>query len=86
MAMSTSEKTAKYREKLRAQGLRPIQIWVPDTRSKTLAEEVRRQSLRVSRKDEPELMDELDRPLLKPRTGLGEARGRGYCGLFRRLR
>ncbi len=60
MALSTSEKTARYREKLRAQGLRPVQIWVPDTRSKTLAEEVRRQSLRVSRKDEPELMDELD--------------------------
>jgi hypothetical protein len=60
MALSTSEKTAKYREKLRAQGLRPVQIWVPDTRSKTLAEEVRRQSLRVSRKDESELMDELD--------------------------
>ena len=60
MALSTSEKTAKYRERLRAQGLRPVQIWVPDTRSKTLAEEVRRQSLRVSRKDESELMDELD--------------------------
>jgi RNase H-fold protein (predicted Holliday junction resolvase) len=60
MALSTSEKTTKYREKLRAQGLRPVQIWVPDTRSKTLAEEVRRQSLRVSRKDESELMDELD--------------------------
>ena len=60
MALSTSEKTAKYREKLRTQGLRPVQIWVPDTRSKTLAEEVRRQSLRVSRNDEPELMDELD--------------------------
>ena len=60
MALSTSEKTTRYREKLRAQGLRPIQIWVPDTRSKTLAEEVRRQSLRVSRKDESELMDELD--------------------------
>jgi len=60
MALSTSEKTAKYREKLRAQGLRPVQSWVPDTRSKTLAEEVRRQSLRVSRNDEPELMDELD--------------------------
>lgn len=60
MALSTSEKTTKYREKLRAQGLRPIQILVPDTRSKTLAEEVRRQSLRVSRKDESELMDELD--------------------------
>jgi hypothetical protein len=60
MALSTSEKTARYREKLRAQGLRPIQIWVPDTRSKTLAEEVRRQSLRVSKRDRPDLLDELD--------------------------
>jgi hypothetical protein len=60
MALSTSEKTAKYREKLRAQGLRPVQIWVPDTRSKTLADEVRRQSLKVSQKDESDLMDELD--------------------------
>lgn len=60
MALSTSEKTAKYRERLRAQGLRPIQIWVPDTRSKSLAEEVRRQSLRVSKKDDSDLMDALD--------------------------
>jgi len=60
MALSTTEKAAKYRERLRAQGLRPVQIWVPDTRSKTLAEEVRRQSLRVSQKDESDLMDELD--------------------------
>ncbi len=60
MAMSTSEKTAKYRERLRAHGLRPVQIWVPDTRSEALAEEVRRQSLRVSRKDDSDLMDELD--------------------------
>ncbi len=60
MALSASEKTAKYREKLRAQGLRPIQIWVPDMRSKALAEEVRRQSLRVSRRNESDLMDELD--------------------------
>jgi hypothetical protein len=60
MVLSASEKTAKFRERLRAQGLRPIQIWVPDVRSKTLVEEVRRQSLRVSRKDETDLMDELD--------------------------
>ncbi|MHC1724874.1 MAG: antitoxin MazE family protein [Syntrophobacteraceae bacterium] len=60
MAMSTSEKTAKYRERLRAQGLRPVQIWVPDTRSKILAEEVRRQSLRVGGKGESDLMDEPD--------------------------
>ena len=60
MALSPSEKAAKYRERLRAQGLRPVQIWVPDTRSKALAEEVRRQSLRTSRKDESDLMNELD--------------------------
>jgi len=33
---------------LRAQGLRPIQIWVPDTRSPAFAEEARRQSLLVA--------------------------------------
>ncbi len=60
MALSTSEKTANYRKRLRAQGLRPVQIWVPDTRSKILVEEVRRQSLRVSRKEESDLMDEID--------------------------
>jgi hypothetical protein len=60
MALGASEKTAKLREKLTAQGLRPIQIWVSDARSKTLAEEVRRQSLRVSGKDESDIMDDLD--------------------------
>lgn len=60
MTLSTSQKTAKYRERLRAQGLRPIQIWVPDTRSNSLAEELRRQSLMVSKKDDSDLMDELD--------------------------
>jgi hypothetical protein len=30
---------------MREQGLRPIQIWVPDTRSKKFAAEARRQSL-----------------------------------------
>jgi hypothetical protein len=60
MALSASEKTAKYRERMRAQGLRPIQIWVPDTRSKSLVEEIRRQSFRVSKRDDSDLMDELD--------------------------
>ena len=60
MALSASEKTAKFREKLRAQGLRPIQIWVPDIRSKILVEEVRRQSMTVSGKEESDFMDELD--------------------------
>ncbi|MGH8415381.1 MAG: antitoxin MazE family protein [Gammaproteobacteria bacterium] len=35
----------KHRDKLRAAGLRPIQLWVPDTRRPGFAEECRRQSL-----------------------------------------
>lgn len=34
-----------YRARLRAAGLRPVQIWVPDVRTPRLAEEARRQSL-----------------------------------------
>lgn len=48
MALSAPEKMRKYREKLRASGLRPVQIWVPDTRSGKLAAEVRRQSLLIA--------------------------------------
>ena len=33
-----------YRARLRSQGLRPIELWVPDTRSPQFAEECRRQS------------------------------------------
>jgi hypothetical protein len=36
-----------YRDKLHAAGLRPLQIWVPDTRRPGFAEECRRQSLSV---------------------------------------
>jgi hypothetical protein len=42
------DKVRTHREKLRAQGLRPIQIWVPDVRSPEFAAEARRQSLLVS--------------------------------------
>lgn len=42
---TTRAKVKSHREKLRAQGLRPIQIWVPDTRAPGFAEEVRRQCL-----------------------------------------
>ena len=45
----TRAKVRTHREKLRAQGLRPIQIWVPDVRSPEFAAEAHRQSLLVSR-------------------------------------
>jgi Protein of unknown function (DUF3018) len=38
-----------YRARLRAAGLRPVQIWVPDVRAPRLAEEASRQSLLASR-------------------------------------
>ncbi len=43
-----SEKMQDYRARLRANGLRPVQIWVPDTHAKNFAEEARRQSILVS--------------------------------------
>lgn len=41
----STERVAKYRRALRAAGLRPVQIWVPDTRRRGFAAECRRQSL-----------------------------------------
>ena len=44
-----SERVQKYRAGLRAAGLRPIQIWVPDVRSRAFAAEAHRQSLAIAR-------------------------------------
>ena len=38
----------EHRARLRRQGLRPIQIWVPDTRSPKFAAEAHRQSLIIA--------------------------------------
>ena len=42
--MSSAARVERRRAKLRAAGLRPVQIWVPDTRVPGFAEECRRQS------------------------------------------
>jgi hypothetical protein len=44
MADDTGERVRRHRANLRAAGLRPVQIWVPDTRRPGFAEECRRQS------------------------------------------
>ncbi len=41
-------KVRAHRERLREQGLRPIQIWVPDVRAPTFRSEAHRQSLAVA--------------------------------------
>jgi Antitoxin MazE-like len=41
-------KVRAHRERLRRQGLRPIQIWVPDVRSPAFKAEAQRQSLTVA--------------------------------------
>jgi hypothetical protein len=45
---SSGMKVRKHRERLRRQGLRPIQIWVPDVRAPAFRSEAHRQSLAVA--------------------------------------
>lgn len=46
---SSRDKVRAHRKRLRQQGLRPIQIWVPDLRSSAFVAEAHRQSLAVAR-------------------------------------
>ena len=45
---ASREKVKAHRARLRAQGLRPIQIWVPDVRSAEFAAEARRQASAIA--------------------------------------
>ena len=41
---SNARRVQRRRDKLRSQGMRPLQIWVPDTRAPGFAEEAVRQA------------------------------------------
>jgi hypothetical protein len=43
------DKVRAHRNRLRKQGLRPVQIWVADVRSKAFARSAHRQSLAVAK-------------------------------------
>lgn len=45
---SSKLKVQEHRERLRSQGLRPIQIWVPDVRSPAFKAAAHQQSLAVA--------------------------------------
>jgi hypothetical protein len=47
-AKLTKVKVQEHRDRLRAQGLRPIQIWVPDVRASSFLTEAHRHSLAVA--------------------------------------
>lgn len=63
---NVNSRVKKHRDALRAAGLRPIQIWVPDTRRPGFAEEVRRQCAIVAAADagDRDLQDFMDAALL----------------------
>jgi len=46
---SSRDKVGAHRDRLRRQGLCPIQLWVPDTRSPDFAAEAHRQSVAAAR-------------------------------------
>ena len=58
MSANVVERVKRHRDGLRAAGLRPVQIWVPDTRRPGFAEECRRQSLLL--RDDPHEREILD--------------------------
>lgn len=51
MSMTLNARVKKHRDALRMAGLRPVQIWVPDTRRPDFAEECRRQSRLAAQAD-----------------------------------
>lgn len=66
MPVPVNERVQKRRASLRAAGLRPLQIWVPDTRRPGFGEECRRQSLVVAQVDaaDQDLMDFMEAALV----------------------
>ena len=66
MPASVVQRVQKRRDALRAAGLRPIQIWVPDTRHPGFAEECSRQSRVVALADaaDPDLQAFMDAALI----------------------
>ena len=51
MPASVNQRVKKHRDALRAAGLRPVQIWVPDTRAPGFEEEYRRQGALAAKVD-----------------------------------
>lgn len=55
MAMTVSERVQKRRDALKSAGLRPVQIWIPDTRRSGFSDECRRQSILIAKADKQDV-------------------------------
>ena len=66
----------EHRKRLRLQGLRPIQIWVPDVRAPSFRSQAHRQSLAVARRESRPLPGD---PCSGLTVGPGEIRTHDLC-------
>jgi len=80
----TAIRVRAHRQRLREQGLRLIQIWVPDVRSPQFAEQAHRQSLAIASSRHEADAQAFPRRLGRRRVNSGEiwtaAAGSGYAG------
>ena len=61
-AQTPGQRMANYRAKMRAQGLRPVQAWIPDTRDSAFQQEAWRQSrILVGDAHEDAILDRIER-------------------------
>lgn len=78
MPTPVSHRVRKRRDALRAAGLRPVQIWVPDTRRPGFAAEAERQAKLVNEADarDPDLARFMDAALADLLADLDDREGR----------
>ena len=65
MVTPISQRVRKHREGLRRAGMRPVDLWVPDTRARQFTDECRRQCLLAAQADAADsgVLDVLDAAL-----------------------
>lgn len=59
----STSRVQKHRAKLRKAGMKPVQIWVPDTTSKAFIAECERQSRLIAQSDDVMIHDLMDEAL-----------------------
>lgn len=57
---TVTDKMRHYRERLRRQGLRPVQVWVPDCRAPAFRSALKRQVTKLDQADEAEALAIVD--------------------------